>query len=112
MSARSGAKSQVPAKLDDDPSVAARALSQIIERGARVQAPAVKAYVDRLREHNPNASPAEIVGKLLPVGIGAVVGGVGNRAMGKKIISNARGAFGNPPPRWPAALHVLRGLEQ
>ena len=64
MSARSGAKSQVPAKLDDDPSVAARALSQIIERGARVQAPAVKAYVDRLREHNPNASPAEIVGKL------------------------------------------------
>ena len=40
-------------------------------------------------------------GKLLPVGIGAVVGGVGNRLMGKKIVANARMAFGNPPPRWP-----------
>ena len=46
-------------------------------------------------------------GKLLPVGIGAVVGGVGNRLMGKKIIANARKAFGNPPPRWPSTLHVL-----
>ena len=46
-------------------------------------------------------------GKLLPVGIGAVVGGWGNRLMGKKIIANARKAFGSPPPRWPATLHVL-----
>jgi len=46
-------------------------------------------------------------GKLLPVGIGAVVGGVGNRLMAKKIVANARAAFGNPPPRWPASLHVL-----
>ena len=46
-------------------------------------------------------------GKLLPVGIGAVVGGVGNRMMGKRIVTNARNAFGDPPPRWPAAVHVL-----
>jgi len=46
-------------------------------------------------------------GKMLPVGIGAVVGGVGNRAMGKKIVGNTRQAFGNPPPRWPSTLHVL-----
>ena len=46
-------------------------------------------------------------GKMLPVGIGAVVGGVGNRMMGKKIIANARRAFGTPPPRWPSTLHVL-----
>ena len=46
-------------------------------------------------------------GKLLPVGIGAVVGGWGTRLMGKRIIANARIAFGSPPPRWPAALHVL-----
>lgn len=62
MSARSRAKSQLPAVPDEDPGVAAKALSQIIERGARVQAPAVKAYVDRLREHNPGATPAEIIG--------------------------------------------------
>jgi hypothetical protein len=250
MSARSSAKSRVPAvskDSDDHPSVAARALSQIIERGARVQAPAVKAYVERLREHDPEATPAEIVaklekyylaavmasgaavgsaaafpgigtlvalsavagetavfleatavfvlataevygipadhrerrralvlavlvgddgkhavadligpgrtsgawisdgaaslplpavsqlnsrlmkyfikrytlkrgaiafGKLLPVGIGAVVGGVGNRVMGRKIIANARQAFGNPPARWPSTLHVLPVAQQ
>lgn len=46
-------------------------------------------------------------GKLLPVGVGAVVGGVGNRLMGKRIVKNARLAFGNPPPRWPSTLRVL-----
>jgi hypothetical protein len=242
MSARSSTKSQAPATFDDHPSVAARALSQIIERGSRVQAPAIRAYVDRLKEKYPDATPAELVdklenrymaavtatgaavgsaaafpgigtlaalsavagetvvfleatavyvlalaevygipadhrerrralvltvlvgeeskhavadligpgrtsgawisdgaaqlplpavsqlnsrllryfvkrytlkrgaimfGKLLPVGIGAVVGGVGNRLIGKKIIANARQAFGSPPARWPAALHVL-----
>jgi hypothetical protein len=244
MSARSSAKSQLPATTEDKPGATAKVLSQIIERGARVQAPAVKAYVDLLRNHNSDASPAEVIvklekhylaavmasgaavgsaaaipgigtlaamsavagetvvfleatavyvlalaevygipadhrerrralvlavlvgeegkhavadllgpgrtsgswiadgaatlplpavsqlnsrlmkffvkryalkrgaiafGKLLPVGIGAVVGGVGNRLMGKRIIANARKAFGNPPPRWPAALHVLPG---
>jgi hypothetical protein len=245
MSARSSAKNQLPATrdgADENPSAAAKVLSAIIERGARVQAPAVKAYVDRLRKQSPNATPAEVVsrlekhylaavmasgaavgsaaafpgigtlaamsavagetvvfleatsvyvlavaevygipadhrerrralvlavlvgedskhavadllgpgrtsgswladgaatlplpavsqlnsrllkyfvkrytlkrgaiafGKLLPVGIGAVVGGVGNRMMGKRIVANARKAFGAPPPRWPAAIHVL-----
>lgn len=46
-------------------------------------------------------------GKMLPVGVGAVVGGVGNRLMGKRIVKNARMAFGNPPPRWPSTLLVL-----
>src|SRR5580698_9515541 len=64
MSARSSAKSQVPAVIDDDPSVAAKVLSQIIESGARVQAPAVRAYVERLRSGSPDATPAELVAKL------------------------------------------------
>ncbi len=242
MSARSSTKSTLPATVDDHPSAAVRALSHIIESGSRVQAPAVRAYVERLRDGNPDATPAEIVtklekhylaavmasgaavgsaaafpgigtlmalsavagetflfleatsvfvlavaevhgipadhrerrralvlavlvgedsknavadligpgrtsgawladgaatlplpavsqlnsrllrffvkryalkrgalafGKLLPIGIGAVVGGWGNRLMGKRIIANARMAFGSPPPRWPATLHVL-----
>ncbi|MGE0215312.1 hypothetical protein [Mycolicibacterium sp.] len=242
MSARSRTKNQLPAVADEDAGTAAKVLSQIIERGARVQGPAVRAYVQRLREHNPGASPADIVGKLdkqymaavmasgaavgsaaafpgigtlvamsavagetvvfleatalyvlavaevhgipaehrerrralvlavlvgedskhavadllgtgrtsgawlsdgaatlplpavsqlnsrllryfvkrytlkrgaiafgklLPVGVGAVVGGVGNRLMGKKIVANAHTAFGNPPARWPSTLHVL-----
>ena len=50
VSARS-TKSQLPAvrDADDDPSTAAKLLSSIIEGSSRVQAPAVKAYVDRLR---------------------------------------------------------------
>src|SRR6185312_8803824 len=51
-------------------------------------------------------------GKLLPAGVGAVIGGVGNRLMGKKIVANARLAFGPPPPRWPATLHVLPSARQ
>lgn len=245
MRARSKTKSQLPALrsgADEPPGAAARVLTQIIERGSRVQGPAVRAYVERLRQGKPNATPAEIVtrlekqylatvmasgaavgsaaavpgigtlaalssvagetvvfleattlfvlavaevhgipadhrerrralvlavlvgedskhaiadligpgrtkgawlsdgaatlplpavsqlnsrllryfvkryalkrgaiafGKLLPVGIGAVVGGVGNRLMGKRIIDNARMAFGSPPPRWPSKIHVL-----
>ncbi len=242
--ARGGSNAQLPAgEADEHPGAAARALSMILEKGARVQAPAVKAYVDRLRRSNPDASPAEIVtklekhylatvmasgaavgsaaglpgigtltalaavagetvvfleatslfvlavaevhgipaehrerrralvlavlvgddskhavrellgpgrttggawlsesaatlpipavaqlnnrllkyfvkrfalkrgamafGKLLPMGIGAVLGGGGNRMMGKKIVSNARTAFGPAPSRWPVTLHVL-----
>lgn len=50
------------------------------------------------------------LGKLLPVGFGAIVGAVGNRMMGKKIIANARQAFGEPPGRWPVTLHLLPPL--
>ncbi len=245
MNARSNTTSRLPATrdgVDEDPSAAAKALSQLLERSTRLQAPAVTAYVRRLRDKKPDATPAEIVaslekhylaavmasgaavgsaaafpgigtlaamsavagetvvfleatamfvlavaevhgipadhrerrralvlavlvgddgkhavadllgtgrtsgawlsdgaatlplpavsqlnsrllrffvkkytlkrgaiafGKLLPVGIGAVVGGVGNRLMGKKIVGNARNAFGNPPPRWPSSLLVL-----
>ena len=64
MSARSKAKTQLPATTDESPGAAAKVLSAIIERGARVQAPAVKAYVDRLRAHSPDATPAEIVTRL------------------------------------------------
>ncbi len=240
--ARRGTKTQTPPGVDENPGAAARALSQIIERGARVQAPAVEAYVQRLRRANPDASPAEVVtklekhylaavmasgaavgsaaafpgigtiaamsavagetvvfleatavfvlavaevhgipaehrehrqalvlavlvgedskgavrdlvgpgrtsgewigeataalplpmvsqlnnrllkyfvkryalkrgaiafGKVLPMGIGALIGGGGNRLMGKKIIANSRTAFGPAPSRWPVSLHLL-----
>ncbi len=50
-------------------------------------------------------------GKMLPVGIGAAIGGGGNRMMGKKIIENARVGFGPAPARWPGTLHVVPGIE-
>ena len=57
MSARSSAKSQLPATTDENPGAAAKVLSQIIERGARVQAPAVKAYVDGCASTIPMRRP-------------------------------------------------------
>ncbi|MBW0018647.1 MAG: hypothetical protein JO236_14030 [Mycobacterium sp.] len=50
---------------------------------------------------------ALLMGKMLPVGVGAAVGGAGNRIFAKKIVRNARQAFGPPPPRWPVTLHLL-----
>jgi hypothetical protein len=41
-------------------------------------------------------------GKLLPAGLGAVIGGIGNRALGKIIVNNSRKVFGPPPRDWPA----------
>jgi hypothetical protein len=53
---------------------------------------------------------ALMFGKLLPVGIGAAVGGVGNRMVGRKIVRNAHNAFGSPPRRWPQTLHLLPAI--
>ncbi|MBY0441159.1 MAG: hypothetical protein K2Q25_03315 [Mycobacteriaceae bacterium] len=53
---------------------------------------------------------ALLFGKLLPMGIGAVIGAIGNRIAGKKIVSNSRAAFGIPPARWPVALHLLQPI--
>jgi hypothetical protein len=55
---------------------------------------------------------ALMLGKMLPVGIGAAVGGAGNRLVGKKIVRNARGAFGVPPARWPSTLRVLPTIHE
>ncbi|QTI71314.1 hypothetical protein [Gordonia polyisoprenivorans] len=41
-----------------------------------------------------------VIGRLLPAGIGAVIGGAGNRVLGKRVIANAREAFGPPPQHW------------
>ena len=44
------------------------------------------------------------VGRLLPFGIGAVVGGTGNHLLGRKVVTSARTAFGPPPPIFPKDL--------
>lgn len=43
-------------------------------------------------------------GKVVPGGIGAVLGGAGNRALGTRVIRNARRAFGPPPAHWLAVV--------
>lgn len=62
---------------------------------------------------------ALILGKLLPAGVGAVIGGAGNRAIGRGVIDNAREAFGTAPAQWhdgiaargAARLHVVEPLD-
>lgn len=54
---------------------------------------------------------ALIAGKLMPVGIGAVIGGIGNRMIAKKLVRNSHSAFGPAPARWPATLHLLPNVQ-
>lgn len=44
------------------------------------------------------------VGRILPFGIGAVIGGTGSHLLGRKIVTNSRTAFGPPPVAFPANL--------
>ena len=44
-----------------------------------------------------------IVGRVLPFGIGAVVGGAANQILGRRVVKTARTAFGPPPPYFPAS---------
>lgn len=50
-----------------------------------------------------------IVGKALPFGIGAAVGGAGNLLLGRKIVASSRYAFGAAPLGFPATLEPREG---
>lgn len=80
-------------------SVAALPMSSMSRLNSRLLKSWVKRYTLR--------RGALMFGKLLPVGIGVVVGAVGNYLAGKKIVRNANRAFGPPPARWPRALHLV-----
>ena len=81
---KKSAPENLPAAIDDEPSTSARVLSSLLETGTRVQAPAIHAYVERLRRNSPGASPAEIVATLEKHYIAAVMAGgagVGSAAL-------------------------------
>lgn len=46
------------------------------------------------------------LGRALPFGVGAVVGGVGNRLMGRAVVANAKEAFGSMPETIPGELQA------
>ena len=48
-----------------------------------------------------------VVGRAIPFGIGAVVGGVGNNILGRRIVRSAREAFPPPPDTFPASLALV-----
>ena len=47
---------------------------------------------------------ASIVGRALPFGVGAVIGGAGNHLLGRRVVKSARTAFGPPPASFPLVL--------
>ena len=59
-----------------------------------------------------------LIGRALPFGVGAVVGGTGNHMLGRKVVRGSRFAFGAAPQGMPASLedpelgriHVIRSV--
>ncbi|GAA1936750.1 hypothetical protein GCM10009775_30870 [Microbacterium aoyamense] len=52
---------------------------------------------------------ASWIGKALPFGIGAVIGGTGNHILGRRVLVNSRRAFGAPPLQVPEAIEPQPG---
>ena len=53
---------------------------------------------------------ASAVGRAIPFGIGAVIGGTGNHVLGRKVVSSSRDAFGPAPLQFPVVLEpVMHG---
>jgi hypothetical protein len=50
---------------------------------------------------------AGAIGRIMPFGIGAVIGGVGSNILGRKIVQSSRQAFGPAPAAFPQNLEPL-----
>jgi hypothetical protein len=68
---------------------------------------AVAQFMDRVRKvYLPRmlaSAGGGIVGRVLPFGVGAVVGGTANQLLGRRVVRTARTAFGPPPLVLPAS---------
>ena len=56
------------------------------------------------------AQGTNVVGRLIPFGIGAVIGGGGNHMLGRQIVRSSREAFGPPPATFPEWLEPVMKL--
>jgi hypothetical protein len=48
-----------------------------------------------------------VVGRMIPFGIGAVIGGGGNHLLGRRVVTSSRTAFGPAPTTFPASLDAV-----
>jgi len=55
---------------------------------------------------------ASWIGKALPFGIGAAVGGAGNNILGRRVLTGSRRAFGSPPLTLPPELEPRPGADR
>jgi len=49
-----------------------------------------------------------VVGRMIPFGIGAVIGGGGNHLLGRRVVNSSRTAFGPAPETFPSSLDDRR----
>jgi hypothetical protein len=77
---------------------------------------AVGPVVDQLKtrfvKHFAAAGGASFIGKAMPFGIGAAIGGAGNHLLGRRVLTTSRRAFGIAPARLPAELEPGAGAEK
>ncbi|MFC5337171.1 hypothetical protein [Leucobacter denitrificans] len=68
----------------------------------------VNPAVDQLRKlflkQLAKKGTASVIGKVIPYGVGAVIGGTGNRLLGGRIVKNSRRTFGPAPLYFPFEL--------
>jgi len=69
--------------------------------GGKLRASFVKRFLTR--------QGTSVLGRAIPFGIGAVVGGLGNHALGRKVIQSSRSAFGPPPAHFTVVLEASGG---
>ena len=55
---------------------------------------------------------ASVIGKALPFGIGAAIGGAGNNILGRRVLTTSHKAFGAAPIDLPLELEPVPGAEK
>lgn len=50
------------------------------------------------------AQGTSVLGRTIPFGVGAVIGGTGNHILGRRVVTSSRQAFGPPPASFPIEL--------
>lgn len=55
---------------------------------------------------------ASVIGKALPFGIGAAIGGTGNHLLGRRVVIGSRKAFGVVPVQYPTELEPRPGASR
>ncbi|MFT4156819.1 MAG: hypothetical protein QM630_02660 [Microbacterium sp.] len=77
---------------------------------------AVGPIVDRLKNafirQFATRGGASLIGKAMPFGVGAVIGGTGNHILGRRVLTTSRQAFGPAPLTFPAELEPVDGAEK
>ena len=73
----------------------------------KVVGPAVEQLRSMFMKKLAKTGTASTIGKAIPYGVGAVIGGTGNRMLGKKVVRSSREAFGPAPWSYPENLAAI-----